>query len=179
MRLTLNRPDITGLVFEIPLVDGAGTRLYSTTADETEGFLSVADGGIYPCGNHGLGAGGNVKCFLHKGTSTHLTTPTRIVMTDFTYTAQMNCRFLILNPNNVNAFFSVKVKAFGGDKTETNLYGDKFLGEWDFTNIFQVIAATGTNVETNTYNTPETRLPSKSPYRNETIHYVFSKDETI
>ena len=51
-------------------------------------------------------------------------------MTDFTYTSQMNCRFIFKNPDSTNRWLSVKVKAYGGVKTATNLYGDKFMGEW-------------------------------------------------
>lgn len=50
-------------------------------------------------------------------------------MTDFTYVTQMNCRILITNPN-ANAFLTVRVRAFGGPKSASNLYGDRYLGEF-------------------------------------------------
>ena len=49
-------------------------------------------------------------------------------MTDFTYVSQMNCRFVFGNPEGIGSYFSVKVKAYGGTKSETNLYGDKYMG---------------------------------------------------
>lgn len=62
------------------------------------------------------------------GTFTDLSIPTRIIMTDFTYVSTMNCRFIFVNPDNTNAYFSVKVKAYGGAKTTTNLYGQQYMG---------------------------------------------------
>lgn len=52
-------------------------------------------------------------------------------MTDFTYVSQMNCRFLFYNPDQTSSnypYFSVNVKAYGGTKSATNLYGDKYMG---------------------------------------------------
>lgn len=97
-------------------------------------------------------------------------------MTDFTYLDKMNCRFIFINPSNTDSFFSVKVKAFGGTKTANNLYGDKFMGEWEFMDIFDVSSAS--NYYTGTYDR-SIRLPSQSPWRNDTIHYVFSRDQQI
>ena len=94
-------------------------------------------------------------------------------MTDFTYNTKMNCRFIFINPETDGAFFSVKVKAYGGTRSETNLYGDKYMGEWDFTDIFK--ATTGT-VDSNTYSRSQYRVPSKSPWRNDTEDYVFAKN---
>lgn len=62
------------------------------------------------------------------GTFTDLSIPTRIIMTDFTYVSTMNCRFIFVNPDNVGSFFSIKVKAYGGAKTATNLYGQQYMG---------------------------------------------------
>ena len=98
MILTFNRTDITGLVFEIPLRDDQGNYLYTSAGAKTAAFLDTEDGSTYPCGNHGLSAGGNVKCIVQLGDFTLLTSPTRIIMTDFTYVSQMNCRILLKNP---------------------------------------------------------------------------------
>ena len=67
MKLTFNRTDITGLVFEIPAVDKNGNLLYSSSSSMYSTFLSQSDGGSYPCGNNGLSAGGNVRCILLNG----------------------------------------------------------------------------------------------------------------
>lgn len=91
-------------------------------------FLGVEDGSTYPCGNNGFAAGGNVKCYIKLGVYTDLTIPTRIIMTDFTYVSVMNCRFLITNPETSGAFFTVRVRAFGGTKSATNLYGNQYMG---------------------------------------------------
>ena len=175
-KLTFNRTDITGLVFEVSLVDTAGTYLYTSGSAQSGAFLNLEDGSTYPCGNNGFSAGGNVKCFVKIGVFTDLTIPTRIFMTDFTYVSSMNCRFLINNPETVGSYFTVKVKAYGGVKTSTNLYGDKYMGEWDFSNIFQTQSATPAY---NSYDSSNYQLPSKSPWRNNTIHYVFSRSENI
>ena len=53
--------------------------------------------------------------------------PTKIVMTDFTYSSQMNCRFVFKNPSQTSRYITWKVKAYGGVKSSNNLYGDKFL----------------------------------------------------
>ena len=69
-----------------------------------------------------------MKCYFLNGDNTKGTVPTRIIMTDFTYVSQMNCRFVFGNPEGTGSYFSVKVKAYGGTKSETNLYGDKYMG---------------------------------------------------
>ena len=175
MLLTFNRTDITGLVFEIPLRDNLGNFLYTSGGAQTNAFLSTEDGSTYPCGNHGLSAGGNAKCIIQQGDFSLLTSPTRIIMTDFTYVSQMNCRLVFTNPETVNSYFSIRVKAYGGTKTASNLYGDKFMGEWDFTNVFKTVSGTASS---GTY-ARETRNPSYSPWRNNTSHYVFSRSETL
>jgi hypothetical protein len=68
--LTFNRTDITGLVFEIPLRDTAGTYLYSDDAKFATAFMSLENGATYPCGNNGYGAGGNPKCIILNGDNT-------------------------------------------------------------------------------------------------------------
>ena len=176
MKLTFNKTDITGLVFEFPLRDELGNYLYSSTSARNNAFLNLEDGSTYPCGNHGHGAGGNVKCFIFNGDHNQLTSPTKIIMTDFTYTSEMNCRFIFTNPESTSRYFSVKVKAFGGTKTATNLYGDNYMGEWDFIDIFQTTSAT--NAYTASYDR-STRLPSQSPWRNNTVHYVFSRNQQL
>ena len=96
--LTFNRTDITGLVFEIPLRDSAGTYLYPTTANFNAAFLNLENGATYPCGNNGFGAGGNPKCIILNGDNTKEGVSTKIIMTDFTYNTKMNCRFIFTNP---------------------------------------------------------------------------------
>ena len=68
------------------------------------------------------------------------------------------------------------MKAFGGTKSATNLYGDTFMGEWEFIDIFSTVTAS--NVYTGSYNR-NTRLPSQSPWRDNTVHYVFSRNQVI
>jgi len=72
-----------------------------------------------------------VKCYILNGDNTEAGIPTRIIMTDFTYVSQMNCRFLFYNPDQTSSnypYFSVNVKAYGGSKSASNLYGDKYMG---------------------------------------------------
>jgi hypothetical protein len=99
-------------------------------------------------------------------------------MTDFTYVSQMNCRFLFYNPDQTSSnypYFSVNVKAYGGTKSASNLYGDKYMGEWTFTDIFQVVAAS-TVIDNNIYTRGSYRVPTQSPWRNLTTDYVFSRN---
>jgi hypothetical protein len=116
------------LVFEFNTLDNADSQMYSTSTAYDNAFYNVKDGEPYPCGNNGLSAGGNVKCFLFRGDYLYTGTPTKIVMTDFTYVSQMNCRFIFINSDAVNRWLTVKVKAYGGVKSATNLYGDKYMG---------------------------------------------------
>ena len=176
MKLTFNKTDITGLVFEFPLRDENGNYLYTSSSAQDNAFLDLQDGSTYPCGNNGYGAGGNVKCFIFNGRHDHLTSPTRIIMTDFTYTTEMNCRFIFTNPESTGRYFSVKVKAFGGTKSATNLYGDTFMGEWEFIDIFQTTSST--NFYSTSYDR-SSKLPSQSPWRDNTVHYVFSRNQVI
>lgn len=48
-------------------MDEMGTLLYTSVGAQTNAFLNTEDGAPYPCGNHGLNAGGNVKCFIKLG----------------------------------------------------------------------------------------------------------------
>jgi len=97
-------------------------------------------------------------------------------MTDFTYVSQMNCRFVFKNPSSTGRYITWNVKAYGGVKTADNLYGDKFMGEYEFTDIFSTVSAT---VDYNSYVSTSYRLPSQSPWRNNTMHYAFSRNEII
>lgn len=87
-------------------------------------------------------------------------------MTDFTYNTKMNCRFIFNNPETNGAYFSVKVKAYGGTRSDSNLYGDKFMGEWNFIDIFQ--ATTGSVNTANSYSRNYHRRATQSPWRNST-----------
>jgi len=42
----------------------------------------------------------------------------------------MNVRLAFINPNNVDRYFSVLVKAYGGTQSATNPYGNLFMGEY-------------------------------------------------
>jgi hypothetical protein len=128
--LTFNRTDITGLVFEVPSVDNAGNALFNSAADLTTTFMGQSNGGSYPCGNHGLNAGGSVRCLLLNGDYSNSGVVSRIIMTDFTYQTQMNCRFVFVNPPNTGVYFSVIVRAYGGAPTALNPYGNQYMGSW-------------------------------------------------
>jgi len=130
LQLTFNRTDITGLVFEIPSIDKNGNPLFTSTAQLSATFLNQQNGGSYPCGNHGFNAGGNVQCYILNGDYANIGLATRIVMTQFTYVTQMNCRLVFVNPPVANRYFSVIVRAFGGTASPTNPYGNQYMGYW-------------------------------------------------
>jgi hypothetical protein len=129
LQLTFNRTDITGLVFEFPSVDRNGNSLFTSDAQLVTAFLSQENGGSYPCGNHGFSAGGKVRCLLLRGSYLE-GLPTRIIMSEFTYVTQMNCRLVFRTPPNNGVWLSVKVKAFGGQPAANNPYGTQFMGDW-------------------------------------------------
>ena len=89
----------------------------------------------------------------------------------------MNCRIIFNNPSVNAAWFSVKVKAFGGVVAADNPYGNQFMGEWEFNEIFQVNSAG--SASTNTYTATSYRCPSLSPWRNSTEVYVYSNNTLI
>ena len=65
MEFTFNRT-VTALVFEIPVLDYSRNRLWSTASRFTSAFYEINDGEQYPCGNHGFGVTGKVKCILQR-----------------------------------------------------------------------------------------------------------------
>jgi hypothetical protein len=130
LQLTFNRTDITGLVFEIPSIDKNGNALFTSAAQMSATFMNQANGGSYPCGNHGFSAGGSVQCYILNGDYANLGQVTRIVMSQFTYVTQMNCRLVFVTPPIANRYFSVIVRAFGGTASATNPYGNQYMGYW-------------------------------------------------
>lgn len=143
---------VEGLVFEIPTVDELGVPIYS---NPTAAFFSLDDGAPYPCGNNGLAATGNVKCFLEKGDSSGLGTPVRIHMTDFYYFGSMMVRLIFQNPD-ANKFLSVKVHAYGNSKSSSSVYGINYLGYYNFMYIIQTLPTSyQTNSASNTYFYPQ------------------------
>lgn len=92
--------------------------------------MGQSNGGSYPCGNNGLSAGGQVRCIFLAGDYSNSGTLTRIIMTDFTYQIQMNCRFAFKNPVNTGVYFSVIVRAYGGTLSALNPYGNQYMGSW-------------------------------------------------
>lgn len=177
MLLTFNRTDITGLVFEIPSVDKNGNALFSSSAQLYTTFLNQENGGSYPCGNNGYSAGGKVRCILLRGSESQAGVVTRIIMSEFTYVTQMNCRFVFKTPPIDNTWFSVIVKAYGGLPSSSNPYGNQFMGEWEFNEIFQVNSAG--SASSNTYTANYYQCPNLTPWRNNTSVYVFSQNTII
>ncbi|CAM6005531.1 unnamed protein product [Sphagnum balticum] len=160
------------------MVDNAGTKLATSTANMQAIFLNQVNGGDYPCGNNGYSAGGSVRCYILYGDYANGGTPTRIIMTGFTYVSQMNCRFVFNTPAVSNAFFSVIVRAYGGVASASNPYGNYYMGFWEFNEIFQVYTSSSGLFGTS-YNSNNKRLPSQSPWRNSTNNYVFSESQSI
>lgn len=168
MTLTFNRTDVTGLVFEILQVDEKGNQILNTYTSSS--FFDLNDGAAYPCSNYGFSAGGNPKCVIFNGDNTNKGIPTRIFMTDFTYVQDMNVRLLIKNTDVPNVWLSVKVLAYGGTRSSTNLYGNVYMGYWNFMHIFKTISYTGgSQYAANTYGSQ----PSRSNWRDGTSHTLY------
>jgi hypothetical protein len=177
MLLTFNRTDITGLVFEIPSIDKNGNALFSSSGQLSTTFMSQQNGGSYPCGNNGYNAGGSVRCILLNGDYSQAGVVTRVIMTEFTYVTQMNCRLVFVNPPNNGVWFSVKVKAFGGQQSGSNPYGNQYMGEWEFNEIFQINS--GGSASSNSYTANNVQCPNSSPWRDSTTFYVYSQNTLI
>lgn len=141
MTLTFNRTDVTGLVFEILQVDEKGNQIFNSYT--TSSFFNLNDGANYPCSNYGYSAGGNPKCIIVNGDNANKGIPTRIFMTDFTYVQDMNARLLLKNPDVANVYLSIRVLAYGGTRSSTNLYGNVYMGYWNFMHIFKTVAYVG------------------------------------
>lgn len=171
MTLGFNRTDVTGLLFEINMVDEKGTKLWNTGA--TTAFFGLSDGAAYPCNNFGLQAGGDPKCFLVNGDNTNKGVPTRIFMTDFTYVNNMNCRVLFKNPDITGVWVSIKVLAYGGTRSSANLYGNIYMGYWNFMQVFQTVASV--SAYSTTY-TPS--APSKTTWQDTTSHSITGSGTT-
>ncbi len=90
----------------------------------------------------------------------------------------MNCRLVFINPSSTGVYFSVIVRAFGGTPTALNPYGNQYMGFWEFNEIFQVYTST-TTVYTGSYTTNNHVCPNQSPWRNNTIFPVVSRDQLI
>lgn len=73
-----------------------------------------------------------MKCLILNGDWANNGLPTRIIMTEFTYVTQMNCRFVFINPAQTGVYFSVVVRAFGGAASANNPYGNQYMGFWEF-----------------------------------------------
>jgi len=116
------------------------------------------------------------ECYVILGEFDRLGAPTKIVMTKFNYLSSMNCRFAFINPNNHNVHFSVLVKAYGGTSNAAlNPYGNLFMGEYEFNEIFMV---TNNIPSTNSYTIDGVRCPVSGPGKNTTVQ-VFSADTTL
>ena len=136
MTFYTNRTDITGLQFEVPLVNPINGVVYSSNS--LSAFFSISDGGEYPCGNNDPGDSGtsNPKCFIYNGVNTEMGFPTIITMFDITYTSRIKARLLIYNPDVDGVWFSINVKAFSGTPSEESTYGKQYVGYWRFENVF-------------------------------------------
>jgi hypothetical protein len=88
-------------------------------------------------------------------------------MTDFTYVNNMNCRVLFRNPDLVDAWVSIKVLAYGGTRSSTNLYGNVYMGYWNFMHVFKIVASAAPYATTYTPS-----APTKTCWQDSTTHTI-------
>lgn len=149
MTFHVTRTDITGLQFFIPLVDEVNNPIYG--ANLATAFFGISDGGRYPCGNNDPTDPntGNPKCYIYNGNNQNMGYPTVITMVDFNYdsTAKViKARLLLYNPDILTAYFSIRVRAFKGTADTSSTFGHKYVGSWNFFNLFMPVGGI--------YNTP-------------------------
>ena len=63
--------------------------------------------------------------------------PTLITMFDLTYSAGIiKARIILYNPDVVGSLFTIKVKAYTGISTDKSVFGQQYVGYWNFVNVF-------------------------------------------
>ena len=112
--------NITALQFEIPLVDEINIPKYSG-ANFKEAFFNLPDGSEYPCGNNdglSITSLGTPKCYIFNGDNTNMGMPTSITIYDINYSNnRIVARILLHNPDVIDSWMSVRVKAYKGKTT--------------------------------------------------------------
>lgn len=76
--------------------------------------MNLEDGDEYPCGNNDPvnPSSGKAKCYLFHGDNTNMGQPATIIMTDFVYTTQIKARLLLKNPDAIDKWVTINVKAY-------------------------------------------------------------------
>lgn len=70
--------------------------------------------------------------------------PTVITMVDLVYTSTIKARLLLFNPDSTTTYFSIRVRAFTGTADHSSTFGHKYVGYWNFFNLFMPVAGTYT-----------------------------------
>ena len=170
MTFYVNRSDITGLQFIIPLRNEINQLIYSANARSA--FFNIEDGGQYPCGNNNPGVTGTgyPKCFIYNGDNTDMGFPTIITMIDFQYTGSViKARLILSNPDIDMRWFTIKVRAFSGTPDSQTLFGHQYVGYWYFVNVFRTVPGTYTgNVGFTNWALSSYLSPTKGNWREET-----------
>ena len=93
-----------------------GTVIYNSPE-----LMGLKSGSDYPCS---IGIDVNVYCYYEQGSSSNFGTPTRIYITKFAATTQLNLRMLFTNPDNIGVFPTFIFKAYGGSFSPPELMGN-------------------------------------------------------
>ncbi len=171
----VNRSDITGLQFIIPQVNEINQPIFG--ANTLSAFFNINDGGQYPCGNNdpGVPGTGYPKCFIYNGINTEMGFPTIITMFDFVYTGSViKARLLLYNPDIPNMWFTVKVRAYSDTPYTQSLFGEQYVGYWNFVNFFRTVPGTYLPYSINNPLNGNYLYPNKGNWRNQTTWYVQS-----
>jgi hypothetical protein len=95
----------------------------------------LLDGSEYPCGNNNPSetATGNPKCYIFNGDKTNMGIPTSITMYDIAYqNNKIIARIILNNPDVIDSWMSVRVKAYAGSSLNYSTFGNKYVGSWNF-----------------------------------------------
>lgn len=166
-----NRTDITALKIEFSMVNPDSSTLVGSSVSSM--FHNLNDGDPFPCGNNqpSVFITGMPRCYYQKGDTTKLGYPASIIMTQFSYSGQINARLLIQNPTATGVFITVHIKAYAGTINTKSTYGMQYAGYWRFPYPFQTTVGTiennGVTDTTTTY-----LYPNKGPWRDFTTWYI-------
>jgi hypothetical protein len=119
--------------------------------------MQFTDGQPYPCAVSG--ASSTMKCYYQAGSGYQ---PTKIQITDFTYSTTLTFAILLPNPTSAGIKLTATLLAFGGTRSAGALFGHKFMGRWYFKEMFETVTTTLTT------NTGQNFSPTKGAYLDST-----------
>lgn len=92
--------------------------------------------------------------------------PTVITMFDFTYSGTIiKARLIFYNPDVPNKWFTIKVKAYSGTPDTQSVFGNLYVGYWNFVNFFRTVPGTYSFVPVTNPTSGNYLYPNKGNWR--------------